>query len=230
MNNKIILALDNISNLQEAIDNAKKAKDKIYTLKLGLHFWHKFGKEGVKKFNEIGITNLMLDLKLKDIPETVYKAIKALDDIRFGFLTIHGQGGKLMIDKAKKAANEIKSRPDIMMVTILTALNDEDLKAMGNNSTVVQQVEKLAKLAKKMNVGIVCSGLEAKIVRRIIGPDLLIFTPGIRMNNDNKNDQHRVCTPMESIKNGSNKIIMGRSLMNGNIEENLDKVSNSLKI
>ena len=230
MNNKIILALDNISNLQEAIDIAKKAKDKIYTLKLGLHFWHKFGKEGVKKFNEIGIANLMLDLKLKDIPETVYKAIKALDDIRFGFLTIHGQGGKLMIDKAKKAASEIKSRPDIMMVTILTALNDEDLKAMGNNSTVVQQVEKLAKLAKEMNVGIVCSGLEAKIVRRIIGPDLLIFTPGIRMNNDNKNDQQRVCTPMESIKNGSNKIIMGRSLMNGNIEENLDKVSNSLKI
>jgi len=230
VNNKIILALDNISNLQEAIDIAKKAKDKIYTLKLGLHFWHKFGKEGVKKFNEIGITNLMLDLKLKDIPETVYKAIKALDDIRFGFLTIHGQGGKLMIDKAKKAANEIKSRPDIMMVTILTALNDEDLKAMGNNSTVVQQVEKLAKLAKEMNVGIICSGLEAKIVRRIIGPDLLIFTPGIRMNNDNKNDQQRVCTPMESIKNGSNKIIMGRSLMNGNIEENLDKVSNSLKI
>ena len=230
MNNKIILALDNISNLQEAIDIAKKAKDKIYTLKLGLHFWHKFGKEGVKKFNEIGITNLMLDLKLKDIPETVYKAIKALDDIRFGFLTIHGQGGKLMIDKAKKAASEIKSRPDIMMVTILTALNDEDLKIMGNNSTVVQQVEKLAKLAKEMNVGIVCSGLEAKIVRRIIGPDLLIFTPGIRMNNDNKNDQQRVCTPMESIKNGSNKIIMGRSLMNGNIEENLNKVSNSLKI
>ena len=230
MNNKIILALDNISNLQEAIDIAKKAKDKIYTLKLGLHFWHKFGKEGVKKFNEIGITNLMLDLKLKDIPETVYKAIKALDDIRFGFLTIHGQGGKLMIDKAKKAASEIKSRPDIMMVTILTALNDEDLKAMGNNSTVVQQVEKLAKLAKEMNVGIVCSGHEAKIVRKIIGPDLLIFTPGIRMRNDNKDDQQRVCTPIESIKNGSNKIIMGRSIISGNIEENLNKVSNSLKI
>ena len=227
--NKIIFALDT-TNLEEAINITKKIKDKIFTIKLGLEFFNANGKEGVKKFNEIGITNLMLDLKLKDIPETVYKAIKALDDIRFGFLTIHGQGGKLMIDKAKKAASEIKSRPDIMMVTILTALNDEDLKAMGNNSTVVQQVEKLAKLAKEMNVGIVCSGLEAKIVRRIIGPDLLIFTPGIRMNNDNKNDQQRVCTPMESIKNGSNKIIMGRSLMNGNIEENLDKVSNSLKI
>jgi len=229
VNNKIILALDNISNLQEAIDIAKKAKDKIYTLKLGLHFWHKFGKEGVKKFNEIGITNLMLDLKLKDIPETVYKAIKALDDIRFGFLTIHGQGGKLMIDKAKKAANEIKSKPTIMMVTILTALGDSDLKDMGNDNTVVEQVKKLAKLARDMNVGVICSGQEAKIVRKIIAPNLLIFTPGVRMSDTDKNDQKRVCTPLESIKNGANKIIMGRSIIQGNIEENLNKISNSLK-
>ena len=74
----------------------------------------------------------MLDLKLKDIPNTVYKAIKALEDIKFGYLTMHGQGGKLMIEKAKKGANEIKSKPKIMMVTILTALNDADLEDMGN--------------------------------------------------------------------------------------------------
>ena len=103
--NKIILALDT-TNLDEAIKITKKIKDKIFTIKLGLEFFNAHGKEGVKKFNEIGITNLMLDLKLKDIPETVYRAIKALDDIEFGFLTIHGQGGKSMIDKAKKAASD----------------------------------------------------------------------------------------------------------------------------
>ena len=135
-----------------------------------------------------------------------------------------------MIDKAKKAASEINSQPNIMIVTILTALNDDDLKAMGNDNTVVEQVENLAKIAKEMKVGVVCSGHEAKIVRKIIGPNLLIFTPGIRMENDSKNDQKRICTPAESIKNGSNKIIMGRSLINGNIEENLNKVANSLKI
>ena len=124
--NRIILALDT-TNLDEAINIAKIIKDKIFTVKLGLEFFNAHGKVGVKKFNEIGITNLMLDLKLKDIPETVYKAIKALDNIKFGFITIHGQGGKAMIEKAKKAVNEIKSRPKIMMVTILTALNDEDL-------------------------------------------------------------------------------------------------------
>ena len=227
--NKIILALDT-TNLDEAIDITKKVKNKIFTIKLGLEFFNAHGKEGVKKFNEMGITNLMLDLKLKDIPETVYKAIKALDDIRFGFLTIHGQGGKSMIDKAKKAASEIKSQPKIMIVTILTALDDEDLKAMGNNNTVAEQVGKLAKVAKEMNVGIVCSGHEAKIVRKILGSNLLIFTPGIRMDNDNKDDQQRVCSPIESIKNGSDKIIMGRGLMKGNIEENLNQVAASIKI
>jgi len=227
--NRIILALDT-TNLDEAIGIAKKIKNKIFTIKLGLEFFNAHGKEGVKKFNEIGITNLMLDLKLKDIPETVYKAIKALDGIKFGFLTIHGLGGKTMIDKAIKAAKEIKSQPKIMMVTILTALNDEDLRATGSNSTVDEQVEKLAKLARETSVGIVCSGHEAKNVRKIIGPDLLIFTPGIRINKDNKNDQQRVCTPIESIKNGADKIIMGRSLMKGNIEENLNQVAASIKI
>ena len=226
--NKIILALDT-TNLEEALDIAKSIKHKIYTVKLGLEFFNAHGKLGIKKFNEIGINNLMLDLKIKDIPETVYKAIKALDDIKFSYLTIHGQGGKKLIANAKKAAEEIKSKPKIMMVTILTSLSDSDLKDMGNENTVVEQVEKLAKVAREMEVGIVCSGHEAKIVRKIIGQNLLIFTPGIRMKEDDKNDQKRICTPEESLKNGANKIIMGRSLVKGNIEENIDKVSNSIE-
>jgi len=226
--NKIILALDT-ANLDEAVEITKKIKNKIFTIKLGLEFFNAHGKTGIKKFNDIGITNLMLDIKLKDIGQTVYKAIKALNDIKFGFLTIHGQGGKEMIEKAKKAASEINSKPNIMMVTILTALDDNDLRDMGNDSTVVKQVEKLAKLAKDTNVGVICSGQEAKAVRKILGPNLSIFTPGVRMSDDNKNDQKRTCTPSESIKNGADKIIMGRSLMKGNIEENIAKVSYSIK-
>jgi len=227
--NKIILALDT-TNLEEAINITKKIKHKIFTVKIGLEFFNANGKEGIKKFNELGINNLMLDLKLKDIPETVYKAIKALDNIEFGFLTIHGQGGKSMIEKAKKAASEIKPKPSIMMVTILTALDDKDLKDMGIDKTVGKQVEKLAKIAKDTNVGVICSGHEAKIVRKVIGNDLLIFTPGIRMTRDSSDDQKRICTPVESIKNGADKIIMGRSLINGNINENINKVLASIKI
>ena len=229
MSKKIILALDT-TNLEEAINITKKIKDKIFTVKLGLEFFNANGKEGIKKFNEIGITNLMLDLKLKDIGQTVYKAIKALEDISFGFLTIHGQGGKKMIVEAKKAVSEIKCKPKIMMVTILTSLSNEDLKDIGNKSSVVEQVKTLAKVAKEMEVGVVCSGQETKSVRKILGPNLLIFTPGVRMKNDDKNDQKRIVTPLESIKNGADKVIMGRSLTKGNIEENLIKVSNSIKI
>ena len=225
--NRTILALDT-TNLKEAIDVTKKIKNKIFTVKLGLEFFNAHGKNGIKEFNKIGVNNLMLDLKLKDIPETFNNSIKALNDIEFGFLTIHGQGGKKLIENAIKAASEIKSKPKIMMVTILTSLSDDDLKDMGNENTVIEQVEKLAKIASEMKIGVVCSGHEAKIVRKIIGNDQLIFTPGIRMNEDGKNDQKRVCTPAESIKNGANKIIMGRSLPKGNIEENLDKVSNSI--
>ena len=227
--NKIILALDT-TDAHQALEITKKIIDKIFTVKLGLEFFNANGKSGIQKFNNIGVNNLMLDLKLKDIPQTVYKAIKALDDIKFGFLTIHAQGGKAMIEKAKEAASEIKSQPKILMVTILTSLNDNDLKIMGNDSGVMQQVGHFAKMAKEMGVGVVCSGHEAKMVRKILGSNLQIFTPGVRMPNDNSDDQQRVCTPLESIKNGSDKIIMGRSLIKGNIAENINRVSESLKI
>lgn len=226
--NKIILALDT-TDVHQALETTKKIIDKIFTVKLGLEFFNANGKSGIQKFNNIGVNNLMLDLKLKDIPQTVYKAIKALDDIKFGFLTIHAQGGKAMIEKAKEAASEIKSQPKILMVTILTSLNDNDLKIMGNDSGVMQQVEHFAKIAKEMGVGVVCSGHEAKTVRKILGSNLQIFTPGVRMPNDNSDDQQRICTPLESIENGSDKIIMGRSLIKGNIEENLNQVAESIK-
>ena len=135
-----------------------------------------------------------------------------------------------MIDEAKKAADEIKCKPKIMMVTILTSLNDEDLKDMGNKNSIIDQFENLAKVAKEKNVGVVCSGQEAKSVRKILGPNLPIFTPGVRMETDDKNDQKRTVTPLESIKSGADKVIMGRGLTKGNIEENLIKVSNSIKI
>ena len=230
MMSKIILALDT-ADTNQALKIAKKIKNKIFTVKLGLEFFNANGKNGIHKFNDIGINNLMLDLKLNDIPQTVYKSIKALDDINFGYLTIHSQGGKAMIQKAKEAASEIKSQPKILMVTILTSLNDSDLKDMGNNNSgVIQQVEHLAKMAKEMEVGVVCSGHEARRVRKILGSDLQIFSPGIRMPDDNSDDQQRVCTPLESIKNGSDKIIMGRSLIKGNIKENLNQVTTSIKI
>jgi orotidine-5'-phosphate decarboxylase len=225
---KIIFALDT-TNINQALEITKKIRDKIFTVKLGLEFFNANGKNGIQKFNNMGINNLVLDLKLNDIPQTIYKAIIALNDIKFGFLTIHAQGGKAMIEKAKEAASEIKAQPKILMVTILTSLNDNDLKVMGNDNGVIRQVERFAKMAKEMEVGVICSGHEAKTVRKILGSNLEIFSPGVRMPSDNRDDQQRVCSPLECINNGSDKIIMGRSLIKGNIEENINQVAASIK-
>ena len=91
--NKIILALDT-KDLNFAIDIAKKIKNKIFTIKLGLEFFNAHGKNGVKKFNDLGFNNIMLDLKLNDIGNTCFKAIKSLNEINFEYLTVHALGGK----------------------------------------------------------------------------------------------------------------------------------------
>ena len=135
-----------------------------------------------------------------------------------------------MLKAVKKTAKKINSKLKILGVTVLTSLSNNNLKEIGYTKSVKKLVTRQAILARLSGLdGIVCSGQEAKTVRKILGPNLLIFTPGIRMNKDNKDDQQRVCTQMESIKNGTDKIIMGRSLIKGNIEENLNQVAESIK-
>lgn len=194
-----ILAIDT-DNLQEALELGKAVKDKVFTVKLGLQFFNAHGKAGVKEFNKLGYTNIMLDLKLHDIPKTVYKAIKCLDDIIFGYITIHGQGGGEMIEAAVLAASEIISKPKIMVVSVLTSIKYENIN---------DHVKNISILAKKYNANIVCSGLEANIVREILGPNLLIFTPGIRHEKQEREGHQRVCTAQYSLQNGADKVIIG---------------------
>ena len=225
--NKIILALDT-SDLNFAIDIAKKIKNKIFTIKLGLEFFNAHGKNGIKKFNDLGFNNIMLDLKLNDIGNTCFKAIKSLNGINFEYLTIHALGGKKMILKCKEAANEINQNIKILAVTILTSLDDEDIGLMGIKNNINDLVVKLAKNSSDAH-GYVCSGNEALALRKIIGKDKIIFCPGIRMPQDDKNDQQRVISPKQALNNGANKIIMGRSLLSGDISKNIEKVIISLK-
>ena len=225
--NKIILALDT-SDLNFAIDIAKKIKNKIFTIKLGLEFFNAHGKSGIKKFNDLGFNNIMLDLKLNDIGNTCFKAIKSLDGIKFEYLTVHALGGKKMLLKCKEAANEINQNIKILAVTILTSLDDEDIGLMGIKNNINDLVVKLAKNSSDAH-GYVCSGNEASALRKIIGRDKIIFCPGIRMPQDNKNDQKRVISPKQALNNGANKIIMGRGLLSGDISKNIEKVINSLK-
>ena len=225
--NRIILALDT-TNLDEAINITKKVKDKIYTIKLGLEFWNAHGKVGVKKFNQININNIFLDLKLADTANTIKKCILALDGINFEYLTVHSFAGSESIKKAKEAAKQLNPNLKILAVTVLTSIDETELKSrMKINNTVEDLVLNLAKNSSEAD-GFIASGMESKMLRENF-PNHLIFTPGIRMPGDDRNEQKRVVSPAEALKY-SDLIIMGRSLTSGDIEKNLSRVITSLKM
>ena len=227
MNKKaVILALDNIA-LDEALSISNQVKDKLLTVKVGLELYNLAHKTGIKKFNDIGLNNLMLDLKLVDVPNTIYRSILALKGIKFEYLTVMALGGNEMIKQAKKAANEIDPNIKVLAVTILTSLKNE-LPELGFNSSVEDTVVQLAKNSSEAD-GYVCSALEAKLLREKVSKNKLIFCPGIRMPGDSKDDQVRSASPALALQNGADACIMGRSLLQGDISKNLEKVLNSIK-
>ena len=228
MNKKaVILALDNIA-LDEALSISNQVKDKLLTVKVGLELYNLTHKTGIKKFNDIGLNNLMLDLKLVDVPNTIYRSILALKGIKFEYLTVMALGGNEMIKQAKKAANEIDPNIKVLAVTILTSLKNE-LPELGFNSSVEDTVVQLAKNSSEAD-GYVCSALEAKLLREKVSKNKLIFCPGIRMPGDSKDDQVRTASPALALQNGADACIMGRSLLRGDdVNKNLEKVLNSIK-
>ena len=137
-------------------------------------------------------------------------------------------GGNEMIKQAKKAANELDPNIKVLAVTILTSLTKNELSAMGFNSSVEDAVVQLAKNSSEAD-GYVCSALEAKLLREKVSKNKLIFCPGIRMLDDSKNDQARSASPALALKNGADACIMGRSLLQGDVNKNLEKVLNSIK-
>ena len=226
MNKKVILALDNL-DLGTALSISNQVKDKLLTVKVGLELYNLAHKTGIKKFNDIGLNNLMLDLKLVDVPNTIYRSILALKGIKFEYLTVMALRGNEMIKQAKKAANEIDPNIKVLAVTILTSLKNE-LPELGFNSSVEDTVVQLAKNSSEAD-GYVSSALEVKLLREKVSKNKLIFCPGIRMPGDSKDDQVRSASPALALKNGADACIMGRSLLRGNVNINLEKVLNSIK-
>jgi len=226
VNKKVILALDNLT-LEDSINITNQVKDKLLTVKVGLELFNLVSKTGIKRFNDIGVNNLLLDLKLNDIPATVYRSILALKGIKFGFLTVMALGGNEMIKQAKKAASELDPNIKILAVTILTSLSKQELSKMGFSSSVEDTVIQLAQNSNEAH-GFISSAMEAKLLREKF-PNKLILCPGLRLPNDTKNDQVRTATPALALQNGADACILGRSLLQGDINNNLEKVLNSIK-
>ena len=210
--NPIMLALDT-SSLDEAKSLASKLKDHIGGIKLGMEFFNSFGPSGIKAIKEFNIP-IFLDLKLHDIPITVYKTITTLLALEPAIINVHASGGKEMMLAASKALKDSGNKnTKIIAVTILTSLDDNDLHEIGFSETSNELVLKQAILAKESGLdGIVCSAKEISTIRENIGTNFMLVVPGIRPEKDNANDQKRIMTPKEAILLGADLLVIGRPI------------------
>lgn len=223
----IFVACDtsNLSEIKKIIKQTHTNKLKVIP-KFGLQFF--FSKNG-RKFLENFKNDFWLDLKINDIPQTALSAVDSLRDLKkCKYITVHTNGGLQMLKAIKKKTISINKNLKVLGVTILTSLNNKSLKEIGHTKSVEQLVLKQAGLIKKSGCdGIVCSAHEAKMVRKKF-KKLFIVTPGIRLPGDSTNDQSRIMTPNDAFKNKVSGIVMGRSLIKGNIKNNIQRLINHL--
>tara|TARA_B100001248_G_scaffold60669_1_gene41738 strand:- start:1182 stop:1856 length:675 start_codon:yes stop_codon:yes gene_type:complete len=195
-----------------------------------INFGYKFGLEFLNsKYGRnflIGLKNKITfgDYKLADIPNTCASAIKAVKDLKLNYITIHLSSGLEAIEAAKKVSGITK----LVGVTILTSLDNKSLREIGYNKDLKKIVLDQAKLAQKAKLdALVCSPLEIKIVRKVFKKE--IITPGIRLSGHSSDDQKRVMTPKQAFQNGATALVMGRSLIKGNLKKNIQKLIKELK-
>jgi orotidine-5'-phosphate decarboxylase len=223
----IFVACDtsNLSKIKKIIKQTHTNKLKVVP-KFGLQFF--YSKNG-RKFLENFKKDFWLDLKINDIPQTALSAVDSLKDLKkCKYITVHANGGLEMLRAIKKKARSINKNLKVLGVTILTSLNNKSLKDIGHTKSIQQLVLKQAGLIKKSGCdGIVCSAQEAKIVRKKY-KKLFIVTPGIRLPGDSANDQSRIMTPNDAFKNKVSGIVMGRSLIKGNIKNNTKRLIDHL--
>ena len=228
LQDKIFCALD-FSDLNKTIHYVEVIKNHVGGIKLGLEFFCKNGPKGIEKLKKFELP-IFLDLKLHDIPNTVTKAVKNLTYLEPDYLTVHLNGGKKMIE----GIAEVKQNIKIIGVSMLTSLNKNDLVDFGLKCNIKQYVENLVKVGSFSKIdGVVVSPKEVKELSKKF-KSLIFVTPGIRLPNENQNDQKRVETPGTAIKNGSNILVIGRSITNSkdpiySIKKIIENIENELK-
>ncbi|MCD4774488.1 MAG: orotidine-5'-phosphate decarboxylase, partial [Candidatus Aegiribacteria sp.] len=199
-------------------------------LKVGLELFVKEGPSLLEEIREAGFP-MFLDLKFHDIPFTVAGAVRSACCYEPELINIHASGGFEMM---KAAADAVEGKTRILAVTVLTSLSPEDLCFLGFEGEPADLVEKMAVSAKRAGIhGVVCSPLEAAIVREATGPDFLIVTPGVRPSGASKDDQKRTATPFNAIMAGATSLVVGRPITQadnprGAAESILDEISQAL--
>jgi len=223
MKNKIFIAIDT-NSVKKA--NLIIKQTKIRKLKIGYKFGLEFinSKNGRNFISKLRNKIIFIDLKLHDIPNTISSTLNSLKDLRIDYLTVHISSGFKALKKIKKISKKVK----IVGVTTLTSLDNKDLKEIGYEKSLEDLIITQCKLAKKANLdGIVCSPREVKLVRKIFKRE--IITPGIRISSG-PNDQKRIMSPKEALKQGSDWLVIGRELTKGSIKNNLRRLIDHLSL
>ena len=195
--------------------------------KFGLEFF--YAKGGREFISKIRGKKIFLDLKLNDIPATCSAAIRSLKDIKnINYITLHANAGEETIKAVVKSAKKTNSKLRLLLVTVLTSISNSSIKKIGHTKSIKELVKKQALLAKACGChGIVCAGTDLKSVKKIFKGE--IVTPGIRLKGDSAGDQKRVIGPKEAFENGSTALVMGRSIIKGNIKNNVSRLIKELK-
>ncbi len=210
----IIVALD-FSDKKSALDFVNQVDSSLCALKIGKNMFTRLGPDFVRELIQKNF-RVFLDLKFHDIPNTVFDACTAAAELGVWMVNVHVSGGEKMMRAAREAidAFPLEKRPLLIGVTVLTSLDDNDLKLLGINDSVENTVLRFAQAAKSCGLdGVVCSAKETHLLREKCGKDFLLVTPGIRLESDNTDDQKRIVTPQDALAAGADYLVMGRSII-----------------
>ena len=206
----VIVALD-FADEKSTLEFVRRLSPDLCRLKIGKELFTATGRSLTEKLIHQGF-ELFLDLKYHDIPNTVAQACKAAAEMGVWMVDMHASGGRRMMEAAAEAVANYQNKPLLIGVTVLTSMTQQDLAETGVSAPIEEQVLRLSKLAQSSGLdGVVCSALEAAPLRREVGRDFVLVTPGIRLNTSaNNDDQRRIMTPADALAAGSTYLVMGR--------------------
>ena len=208
---KVLVALDYPSE-KLAFNLIDQLSPELCRLKVGKEMFTHFGPAFIEKIHNKGF-QVFLDLKYHDIPNTVARACDTAADLGVWMLNVHALGGRKMMEAAANALANKQAKPYLIAVTVLTSMSAEDLHELGIQQSPSELAVHLASMAKASGLdGVVCSAQEAMLMRKNLGEDFLLVTPGIRPEGSNQDDQQRIMTPKMAMLAGSNYLVIGRPI------------------
>lgn len=213
MNDKnIVVALD-FDKEKAAFELIDRLDPRLCRLKIGKEMFTHFGPSFVQNVQNKGF-DVFLDLKFHDIPNTVAKAVKAAADMGVWMVNVHASGGTRMMRAAKEILEPYgKDAPLLIAVSVLTSMSEDDLKELGIDRSPAEQVNFLAGLAHQSGLdGMVCSALEAEMLKTNYGSEFKLVTPGIRTADASSDDQKRIMTPERAVAAGADYLVIGRAI------------------